>query len=267
MKKIGFFLSAAILMASSASAETNPQTAQFLRKLNLYYYCPSREGLKGLTCDLTVHASAIYKKSLNDLGCPEKITAALDGQKLTFTLTSDGKGKLALVDPTPSGDAAYDSNLKEQLTNIVKNFDPVLQTWTDDVFKPGFDEETLTKADCSVVNKAHGFIVEQMDGDGSGLKVTFDEKAKRVQAIGVTKAGKVLVTMKLYYSNTPKGYQLDGYWASVPKMNFIETDHFEYQPVGNFTLPKAATKEFQFGEMFEKGSTVTLDFSNYQLIP
>jgi hypothetical protein len=266
MKKIISFFFLSYLASIPLQAQTDPQTAQFLRKLNLYYYCPSREGLKGFSCVLTLSVSEIYKQSLENLGNSKNLMDALDGQKFNLTITTDGKRVFTPIEPLPSGDLNFDSQLKKQLNDIVNDFNPVFDTWTADVFKPGFDEATLTHQICTLKKIEGGFVVDQKANDGSDLEMFFDTKGKQGRALGISNNGTTLLEMFFGYSSGPRGYQLDFYQGIMKKMILYEAEHLTYEPVGKYILPKTITKEIMFGNMFEKGSALTIDFSNYQLI-
>jgi hypothetical protein len=73
------------------------------------------------------------------------------------------------------------------------------------------------------------------------------------------------MTFSFDYSWSPKGYMLNGYSGTMPAMNLTETDQFTYAPVGNYLLPVRIVKEAQMGNMFQPGSSVTYDASNFQL--
>ncbi len=247
-------------------AETDPQTVQFLKKLNLYYYCPSREGLKGFTCDLTVSVSEGYKKSLMGLGVDAKLAKALDGQKLTLSVAADGKYTLDTVTPVPSGDVHFDSELNLQLAHIRKDLQSVIETWVNDVFEPGFDQDSFNN-DCTVVKGPNGFTVEEtILQDGSLLKMDYDSKSK-LEKITAVKNGTALLIMKLSYSPQPNGYQMDSYSGEMPKMKLSESDTFTYGSVEGYRLPLRVVKKVQMPPTLEEGTSITCDFSNYSLSP
>ncbi len=263
MKSI-FLLLMILGLARPLWAQTDDKTAQFLKKLNLSYYCPSREGLKGFTCDLTVSVSEVYKKDLMGLGVDAKLAKALDGQKLTLSVTADGQYTLDTVTPKPSGDAHFDSELNLQLAHIRKDLQSVIETWVNDVFEPGFDGDSFNN-DFTVVNGPNGFTVEEkIIQDGSLLKMDYGPKS-RLEKMTVIKNGAILLIMNLSYSLQPKGYQMDSYSGDVPKMNLRESDTFTYGSVGGYRLPLRIVKEVQLPPTLQKGASITCDFSNYSL--
>jgi hypothetical protein len=160
MKKIVAVLLFILLAARPAHAGTDQKTVDFLKKLDLYYYCPGREGLKGFTCDLKVTTSPLYKDSLFKLGCAAKVLAALDGRIIRLTFNINGKRNLNVVLPKKSADSAFDDSPKEQMLNIAKNLDPVLKTLDGDVFQPLYGLNDF-KGNCTVASTADGFVLRQ----------------------------------------------------------------------------------------------------------
>lgn len=265
MRKI--LLPAAVLLAGALplAAQTATKTIEFLQKVDLSYYCLGREGLKGFTCDLTVSVSDVYKKHLTDSGMDPKSAAAIDGQKLTLAVHPDGKWDLALVPPASSGDVTLDAQLQVEMGDVKKNLASVVDTWVNDVFKPIFGQEDFTKSDCTVVQGPEGFIVEQrIKADGSLLRTQFDPRSKVLNLAG-TNAGVTLLTVSFNYSAGEKGYQLDDYSAHMPKVNYTESDHFVYEKAGGYDLPARLTKEMELPPTIPRGTSLTVEFSNYRL--
>jgi hypothetical protein len=254
------------VMPLAAGAQTDPTTVQFLKKVNLYFYCPSREGLKGFACEITVTTSPVYKQNLLDMGADQRLVDTLDGQKLTLTVTADGKGIIGVPAPVTSGNPRFDAEVLEQVNNFKKNLQSVVDTWVGNVFMPFFNEDSF-KNRCTVTNGPNGFTVEDKNvNDGSIADMEFDSKAK-LNKFTVSKNGMVLLVMNNTYSNQPKGYQLDAYTGDAPKMNFNEADSFTYENVAGFTLPLRIVKQAEMPPMFKEGTALTYDFSHYQLGP
>jgi hypothetical protein len=265
MRKI-FLVWILAVMPVVAGAQTDSKTAQFLKKLNLYYYCPSREGLKGFTCDITVTTSAVYKQNLLDMGADQKLVDALDGQKLTLTVTADGKDTIGVSTPTPSGDSHFDAQVMEQGNNFKKNLQSVVDTWVGNVYMPYFDERSFSNS-YTVTNGPNGFTVEEKNlKDGSVVDIEFDSNAK-LNKCSVSKNGVSLLVMNDIYSNQAKGYQLDAYSGDAPNFNLKEADSFTYGNVAGFTLPLKIVKQAEMPPMFKKGTALTYEFSHYRLGP
>jgi hypothetical protein len=165
--------------------------------------------------------------------------------------------------PKKTADPTFDKNVKEQLTNIAKNLEPVLETLDGDVFQPLYGPDDF-KGNCTVTSTADGFLLRRIAPDGSILETTFGSKAKMTNLVG-TKNGQTLLTFSLDYSWGAKGFMLNGYSATMPSMNLIETDHFDYSQVGNYLLPVRIVKEMQMENMFQPGSKITFDASNFKL--
>jgi hypothetical protein len=265
MRKI-FLVWILAVMPLTAGAQTDPTTVQFLKKLNLYYYCPSREGLKGFTCDITVTTSPVYKQNLLDMGADQKLVDALDGQKLTLTVTADGKGIIGVPTPTPSGDPHFDAQVMEQVNNFKKNLGSVVESWVGNVYMPFFNEGSF-KDSCTVTNGINGFTVkEKAVNDGSVMDIEFDSKAK-LNKVTASKNGVTLLVMNETYSNQAKGYQLDAYSGEMPNMGLNEADSFTYGNVAGFTLPLKVVKQVEMSPMLKKGTALTYEFSHYRLGP
>lgn len=266
MKKVFLFALLAWGSTLFAYAQTDPNTVQFLKKLNLYYYCPSREGLKGFTCVITVTTSPEYKQNLLNLGADQKLVDALDGQKLTLTVTVDGKSTVGVKAPPFNGDRHFELQVMEQVVNFKKNLEPVVNTWVGNVFRPFFNEDSF-KNTCTATNGPNGFTIEEKSvNDGSVVDMEFDSKAK-MGKVTVAKNGVTLLTMNNNYSSQAKGYQLDAYTGDMPSMNLKEVDSFTYGDVAGFILPMKVVKQAEMPPMFKKGTSLTYEFSNYQLGP
>lgn len=264
MNKFIAYLFLAWLIISPVRAETDPKTIEFLKKLNLYYYSPGREGLRGFTCDLKVTTSQTYKDSLYKAGCDRKILAALDGQVIQLTFAVNGKKHYHILSPKKTGDSVFDDGLKEQLTNITKNLDPILTTLDGDFFQPLFGPKEF-KGNNTVTSTVDGFVVREKAKDGSLLEMTFGGNAKMTNLV-FTKNDQTLMTFSLDYSWGNKGYMLNGYSANMPSMNFIETDRFIYAQVGSYLLPVRIVKAGQLANFFLPGSSITFDASHFRLM-
>lgn len=247
----------------SAQTKTDTKTIEFLKKLDLFYYCPSREGLKDFTCDLVCTTSQTYKDSLYKLGCDAKVLAALDGHIIKLTVGQSNKYKLNVMLPPKSADPDFDAKIKEQLTDIAKNLDPVIDTWNGDVFQPMYGPDDF-KMESSVTLTDDGFVLRRTAKDGSILESYFDKQTKMTRVVG-TKNGATIITITYDYFWGPRGFVLNSYSADMPAMNFFEADHFTYGKAGNYWLPLKIVKEVQMGKMFQPGSAITCDVTNYHL--
>lgn len=249
--------------ANQVPAQTDAKTIQFLRKLSLYYYCPSREGLKGFSCDMTLTVSDVYKQSLIDIGVDKTIAKALDGQKFFVSGSRTGKSTVSWIPPTPTGNTTFDSGLKEQAESVQGNLESLIDNWVDNVFRPLFYDATFNQ-DCSVSNYVDGFFVDVKTNDGSDLRGFFDKKARQTKILMI-KNGKTIASGITVYGSVPKGFLLYSMEMDMPAMELHEEDHYFYAPVGKYYFPKKATKELRLGKMFRKGSTLTLETTSYNL--
>lgn len=260
MRKFKTGLTLFLAAVAPLFAISEPRVVDFLKKLNKYYYCQSREGLKGYICDFTVTVSDSYCQSLLNLGEDPKVVAVLNGQKGKLTLRLNGKSDCHLNGAASSGDKRFDKALDEELLNIGKNMQPVLNTWFENAFKPIYNEASF-KRDCTVTNGPDGFTVEEKYDDDFIQRQEYGRDAKLKRIVGI-RYGKTILSMDFNYSAGPKGYLLDSYTGAGAGVT--ETDQFTYGTVGGYFLPTRIVKTGQFAQILN--GTITLDFSNFRLL-
>lgn len=252
------------LFPRSLYPATDAKTADFLRKLNKYYYCVSREGLSGFICEGTLTVSSVYKRNLIDLGVEPKVIAALDGQKIKLFISHGEKPHLEWVVPIESFPSAFKKELESQVQNAIKYLQEPINSWYGGVFEPAYTEDDMRSRVCSVSTTQKGFVVVQKAEDGSEVKMFYDQKAKQYE-VKASKNGKELISAEAEFISGPSGFYLSVLNFKVSVMDLLEKDHFTYQNVGKFFLLKSLVKEIQFGKVLRKGSSLTLQFDDYVL--
>lgn len=262
-----FFLTALLLVALPLRAQTDPQTIEFLKKLDLSYYCPSREGLKGFTCQVTLSLSDALQKELLDKGADRRLVDTLDGQKMTLSVDPAGKWNLQAAAPASTGDAGLDAKIAQKLEEFKKDLGMVVDTWASDVYEPLFGEDDFTKTTTTVKKGPDGFELDQLSSvDGSTLKTQFDTGSKVLKATGFVN-GTAKLTMTFDYSKQPEGYRLDGFTVNLLGNGIVDTDRIVYGKVAGYDLPREIVRDVESSTASMKGYQVTYKFSGYKLNP
>jgi hypothetical protein len=261
-------LSALLLgLALPLGAQTDPQTVDFLKQLDLKYYCPSREGLKGFTCDVTLALSDTFKKELLDKGADRRMVDTLDGHKVALSVDRDGKWNLQAAATAPTGDTDLDAQIGRKLEEFKKDLGMVVDTWVSDVYEPLFGVDDFTKTDTTMTKGADGFTLDQYSKvDGSTLKTDFDAGSKAVKATGFV-GGAAKLTMAFDYSAQPQGYRLDGFTVNLLSDGIVDSDRVLYGKVGGYLLPLEIVRDVEGASASMKGYKVTYKFSHYKLNP
>jgi hypothetical protein len=262
-KNIFLTLLAILALSIPAGAQTDPQTIQFLEKLNLYYYSLGREGLKQYSCELIVTLSDEAKSFFGcNLSDPREKTAYAH---IRFTLrgTGDGQYQLSLVAPPASGDPSFDQTLQAKLDQFRGNVDGMVSSWVEGMVKSLHDQDNY-KTGCEVKNGSHGFTVKTLgphNGFEAGFMEYFDPQARLYKAKG--KMNGVPVTEKSEYIQSPKGYVISSDTIVMGDMS-IQT-HYENQVVGRYWMPNRISTRMIQGDKSPVVSTFV--FSNTEVSP
>ena len=217
---LAFGVLAPVLAATSAS------TVAFLKKLNSYYYCLSREGLKNYHCDIV----------LSDI--PSGGDAALwNAEKGTRFTVDDSVTDATSVQgfPAPStGDAKLDARVTKLQQVLLDSLKTFLQSWKSFAMEPLNDPADMEKNDLKFTKSESGFKVAQTDASGTMLVGAFDKKGKLTEFSIQDSASKTVVDPG--FTNTQKGYLLTsmGFKAADTDQTF----KVGYGVVDRYWLPK-----------------------------
>jgi hypothetical protein len=240
-----------------AYAETDPQTVQFLEKLNLYSYCLSREGLKNFTCDLKLTLSNSIKVKMGENNMTPKYRKFFNNLRFSLSETSAGESEIKLITPMPSGDPVQDAYVAKKMGYFQSAVKNLIKTWAETELKPSFDQESYDHG-CKVIKDTNGFDVEETNKDGY-LTVHYDSQAKVTSMAGLMNGENMEMTPELMPS--PKGFVLTG-------LN-LKSDHLsahliiDHQKVSKFRMPQKITAEMNVPGVLV--GAFSLYFSNYRL--
>jgi hypothetical protein len=246
-----------ILFASwPAYAGTDQKTIDFLEKLNRYYFCLSREGLKNFSADIAFSLTPECEQAMPE--SKTKIPFITTSNKLRFRVfcSSDSTPTVTLVPPVPSGSARLDSAVMKTGEMFRAMIEGAIQTWTEQVFKPLHDQQTYDRG-CVVQKTATGFSVIDTDKKGNLI----ESQGKSLGYSGTING--TAVSSKSDYMKTDKGLLATGYAADIQGMNMAVT--FEYGTVGGFWLLKSLLSKMTGPQLPGNNLSFVLTFSNYKL--
>src|SRR5580658_1038070 len=130
MKKSIMLTVLILLTGASAHAGTSASTAEFLKKLNGYYYCLSREGVKNYKCDLNCSLSPESEKALMAKGIyDEKLWEAVKGFQFSVEDASGQPISIQGAAPPKTGDAGLDGRIAQLDGNILESVRAFSSFW------------------------------------------------------------------------------------------------------------------------------------------
>lgn len=262
MKKSVFPVMCLLLAVAPLRAETSQSTADFLKKLNGYYYCLSREGLKNYHCDLSCSLSPDAEKSLQSKGIyDEKLWEAVKLFRFSVDDTSGQPISIQAALPPKTGDAELDGRVAKLDENILEAAKAFSQFWKAFVVEQLNDPADLAQGTLKFQRLPDGFKVTQADPSGGTVSVSFDKKGKMLEFSMEGNGPKTTVKPDFVYSS--KGYLLQG-------MVFAGTDADEdcklaYVTEGTFWMPKNLTLKVQLQGMPGIDIELLFNFLNYRL--
>lgn len=234
-------------------AATSASTAEFLKKLNGYYYCLSQDGLKTYHCDVTLS------------GTPSGVDAALWGaaQKTWFKVDDSVTDATSVqeVPASPSGNAQLDARvtiLQQVLLDSLKTF---LQSWKSFVMEPLNDPADMEKSDLKFIREENGFKVAQTDSAGAMLVGSFDKKGKLQEFLIQDGGSKTVVDPG--FTNTQKGYLLTSLLFKAADTN--QEFKVGYGVEGRYWLPKDMSVKVNLGDAGAGEVELRFHFSNYRV--
>ncbi len=243
-------------------AETSKSTADFLKKLNGYYYCLSREGVKNYHCELSCSLSGDVKKNLQSMGIyDEKLWEAVKGFRFSVNDTIGQPISIVAAQPAPTGDAQLDGRvvkLDENILEVVKAFS---QFWKAFVVEPLNDPSDLEQGNLKFQRLSDGFQVSQADPSGGNVAVTFDKKGKMLLFSMEGNGPKTLVKPDFVYSS--RGYVLQS-------MVFTGSDAsqectIQYGMENGLWMPKNLTFQVQLPGIPGTNIELLFNFINYRI--
>jgi len=255
------FLILASLIALPLYADTSQKTIDFLEKLNLKYYCLSREGLNKFTADAAISLTPEFEKLIADDKTKPKFIAAVEGIKFSVSCAADKAPEVTFSAPGPTGDAKLDSRIRQAASGFKQSIEGALQTWTEMAFDPINDQDTYAK-DCKVHYTSDGFTVS-VSGDDETLREYFDKKGQLSEVMGIM--GNVPMDVTPHYSKTDKGLIVTDFEVTEAKR--VTTIQCENKPVEGFLMLGQMVCDAKISGVPGSGFSFVLSFSNYKLNP
>ncbi len=262
MKKIIGLMALLFLSGTSAQADTSKSTVTFLKKLNGYYYCLSREGLKSYHCDLSCSLSKASEQSLRSAGIyDEKLWEAVKSFRFSIDDASGQPISIQGAQAPKTGDVELDGRIAKLDENILEAVKAFSQFWKAFVVEPLNDPADLEQGNLKFQRLSEGFRVTQADLSGGTVSVSFDKKGKMVEFSMEGNGPKTIVKPDFEYSS--RGYVLDG-------MVFTGTDisqdcKLEYDRQDVFWMPKSLTLRIQLPGTPGADIELQFGFDNYRI--
>jgi hypothetical protein len=262
MKKSIMLMAVILLTSAFAQAGTSASTVDFLKKLNGYYYCLSREGVKKYKCDLICSLSPESEKSLMAQGIyDEKLWEAVKGFRFSVEDVSGQPISIQGAEPLKTGDSGLDGRIVQLDGNILESVRAFSQFWKAFVVEPLNDPADLEQGNLKFQRLADGFKVTQADPSGGMVAVSFDKKGKMVQFTMEENGSKTTVTPDFVYS--AKGYLLQGMVFTGADTN--EDCQLRYGTQGSFWMPKSLNLSVQLPGMSGAAIGLIFNFDHYQV--
>lgn len=254
------------LSASCATAATSPATVDYLKQLNLRYYCLNREGLQSFKCDLklTIPREVEFrvKDALrrNNIQRIDECFAALNDIHYFLTV-SKGKTFVEMTEPAAIGDRRADEFVLRQATAYEKLAQQVFNMWVEMTVTPFFTESNFQEADYQVKSAPGGFTVTVADGKGLNLTSLFNAQGNMLNTEGTS--GADTVGFKTDFMPSQKGFVLRSLDLKMGQVKY--QGNIEYGVVERFWLPKKWTFDFMIPGALAEEEQFTLEFSNFRL--
>lgn len=256
VKNTKIYLAAFVIFLGTISlsfAATSATTAEFLKKLNGYYYCLSQEGLRTYHCDVALSDAPS--------GGDTALWAAV--QKTRFTVddsVADATSVQGFPAP-PTGDAQLDARVAKLQQILLESLKTFLQSWKSFVMEPLNDPADMEKTDLRFKREESGFKVAQTDSSGEMLVGSFDKKGKLLEFLIQEGGAKTVVQPD--FTNTQKGYLLTSLLFRSADVD--QTFKVEYGVVGRYWLPKVLSVRVNLADWGAGDAELHFHFSNYRV--
>lgn len=268
MRKFLLSVGVAFWMVVPAHADplvrTLPQAAQFLKKLNLYYYCPNRQGLKNFKCE--VHIADVDQwlaghRSTYDYDA--KNVAVMDNLKYGLSMDKDGNVEWTFANPDKTGDYTFDNSISGRLDfwrNILHCYCAV---WSGPVGLPQFRDQDVEKEYYQAVTLPTGFNVVKTH-DKKVWTFSFASNAV-LTGMAFVDSGKTKQSFRTDFTAGPQGLLISRVVDDEPEGKFTDTWVFQYAPQQGFQLPTSAafTRHYYNQRPTDKDFQTQFTFSNF----
>jgi hypothetical protein len=262
MKKILVLIAGVFLAGGPSQAATGNGTAEFLKKLNGYYYCLSREGLKDFHCDLSCSLSPDSEKKLRAKKIYDKdLWASLGQLRFSVDGASGQPASIQSQEPPSTGSKELDDRVAKLNGEILEILKAFFSSWQAFGVESLNDPADIDRGNLKYQKDADGFKIIQNDPNGGVITGSFDKKGKLLQltAGGADSA----TTVQTDFTYTAKGYLLKGLAITAPGVD--QNCRVTYGLVGSFWMPKGLGVGVRLPEAQTADIGLIFNFSNYQV--
>lgn len=264
-KTVPFFLVGALLSVwGIVHAAVSPSTAAFLEKLNKYYYCLSREGLKTYSCSLDCRLSKESENTLRTQGLfDEKLWRGVGDLRFAVVDAAGQPISVLAIQPTKSGDAPLDAKLEKLDGNILQVVNAFFQFWKAFAVEPLNDPNDIKQGNLKFQREENGFRVSQTDPSGNVMTGIFDMKGKLLELTAPGTA--VPMTIKPFFANSQKGYLLSG--LTLESSGVQQACSLSYGVQGKYWLPKTLVIRVRLPGITNSDIELVFGFTGYRVVP
>lgn len=242
-------------MAGPSFAATSSSTVEFLKKLNGYYYCLSREGLKNYHCDVTLSTDAPSG------GADAAFWKVVEGMRF---MVDDSTADVTSVQGFPApgtGDAQLDGRAGKMEQILLETLKTFFQSWKSFVMEPLNDPADMEKNDLKFKKEESGFKVIEIDPSGGMFVGSFDKKGKMVEFLMQDGGSKTLVQPG--FTNSQKGYLLTSMLFKGADID--QQFKVGYGVVDRYWLPKDLSIRVNLGDSGAGNVEFDFHFYNYRV--
>jgi hypothetical protein len=264
-KTVPFFLLGVLLSVwGIAHAAVSPSTAAFLEKLNKYYYCLSREGIKSYGCSLDCRLTKESENKLRSQGLyDEKLWAGVGKFRFAIADVAGQPISVLAIQPAKSGDVQYDARLEKLDGNILGVMNAFFQFWKAFAMEPLNDPNDIKQGNLKFQREENGFRVSQTDPSGNVMTGIFDMKGKLLE---LTAPGAAMpMSIKPFFVNSQKGYLLSG--LTLESSGVQQACSLSYGVQGKYWLPKTLVIRVRLPGITNYDVELVFGFSNYKVQP
>ena len=253
-----------LLLTVGGWAAPSPQTVDFLQKLNGYYYCLAKEGLRSYQCSLTCSLSPESQKALKAQGVLEP--RVWDAMKDLRFKVEDSVGKPISIEGTPApktGDASLDTQVEKLDEAILETLKGFFQVWKGLVVEVLNDPSDIAQGKLRFRREANGFKVLQGDPGAGEVEGTFDMKGKLLEMDMPGENGEVSIKPNFLY--TKKGYLFQGLTLATAQAQTAFA--LAYGVQGRYWMPKAMSIRVRLPGLANEDLDLVFGFKDYQVVP
>jgi hypothetical protein len=242
-------------------AAASPAVANFLGKLNGYYYCLSQQGLRNYHGELACSLSPDSEKSLQAKGAYDaKLWGAVKNFRFSVDDQAGGSISVQGVASAPTGNSKLDAKVGKLNDDLLEDLKAFFQFWKASTVEPLNAPSDMAQNDFKFTKDAKGFYVLETVPGGVTVNASFDPKGKMNGFSMDDNGGKTSYNPDFLY--TKKGYLLMGF--SLDSAGSMGDYRLKYGVVDRFWMPAAMTLKTKLPGTTHSVS-VLFNFSNFKV--